>query len=90
MILVSMERGEPILYYGTKQLYFGCANFKFTGDGNHPQNTCYKNGSGRRGLKIEHNDNQNYMNGNVFLRFIVRHEGFIQQIIRTKVIPRND
>ena len=27
MILVSMERGDPILYYGTKQLYFGCVNF---------------------------------------------------------------
>ena len=36
MILVSMERGEPTLYYGTKQLYFGCVNFKFTGGGNHP------------------------------------------------------
>ena len=30
MILLSMERGDPILYYGTKQLYFGCVNFKFT------------------------------------------------------------
>ena len=31
MILVSMERKDPTLYYGTKQLYFGCVNFKFTG-----------------------------------------------------------
>ena len=31
MILVSIERGDPILYYGTKQLYFGLVNFKFTG-----------------------------------------------------------
>ena len=30
MILVSMERGDPTLYYGTKQLYFGHVNFKFT------------------------------------------------------------
>ena len=36
MILVSMERRDPILYYGTKQLYFGHINFKFTGGGNHP------------------------------------------------------
>ena len=26
-----MERGDPILYHGTKQLYFGGVNFKFTG-----------------------------------------------------------
>ena len=31
MILASMERGDPTLYYGTKQLYFGRVNFKFTG-----------------------------------------------------------
>ena len=30
MILVSMERGDPTLYYGNKQLYFGRVNFKFT------------------------------------------------------------
>ena len=30
-ILVSMERGDPTLYYGTKQLYFGRVNFKITG-----------------------------------------------------------
>ena len=30
MILVSIERGDPTLYYGTKQLYFGLINFKFT------------------------------------------------------------
>ena len=36
MILVSMERGDPTLYYGTKQLYFGRVNFKFAGIGNHP------------------------------------------------------
>ena len=29
MILVSMERGDPTLYHGTKQLYFGLINFKF-------------------------------------------------------------
>ena len=36
MILVSMERGDITLYYGTKQLYFGRVNFKITGGGNHP------------------------------------------------------
>ena len=51
MILVSMERGDPTIYYGTKQLYFGPDNFKITGGGNHPlRKTCYKKGSGRRGL----------------------------------------
>ena len=29
MILVSMERGDPTLYHGTKQSYFGPVNFKF-------------------------------------------------------------
>ena len=29
MILVSMERGDPTLYYGTKQSHFGPVNFKF-------------------------------------------------------------
>ena len=36
MTLVSMKRGDPTLYYGTKQLYFRCVNFKITGGGNHP------------------------------------------------------
>ena len=31
MILVSIERRDPTLYYGTKQLFFGCVHFKFTG-----------------------------------------------------------
>ena len=32
IILVSMERRDPTLYYGTNQLlYFGHVNFKFTG-----------------------------------------------------------
>ena len=35
MILVLMERRDLTLYYGTKQLYFECVNFQFTGDGNH-------------------------------------------------------
>lgn len=51
MILVSMERGDPTLYYGTKQLYFGRVIFKFIRGGNHPlRKTCYKKGLGRRGL----------------------------------------
>ena len=29
MILVSMERGDPTLYHGTKQSYFRLVNFKF-------------------------------------------------------------
>ena len=33
MILVSIERRDPTLYYDTKQLYFGCVNVKFTGGG---------------------------------------------------------
>ena len=38
-----MERGDSALYYGTKQLYFGCVNFKITGGGNRPlRKTCYK------------------------------------------------
>ena len=36
MIVVSIERRDPTLYYGTKQLYFGLVNFKFTGGGKHP------------------------------------------------------
>ena len=36
MILVSMERRYPTLYYSTKQLYIGCVSFKITGGGNHP------------------------------------------------------
>ena len=40
MILVSMERRDPTLYYGTKQLYFGPVNFKFIGGGK----PCYKKG----------------------------------------------
>ena len=31
MILVSMDRGDPTLYYGINQLYFGRVNFKYTG-----------------------------------------------------------
>ena len=44
MILVSMERRDTALCYGTKQLYFGVINFKFTGG--HPppppRKMCYK------------------------------------------------
>ena len=36
MLLVSMEREDPEIDYGTKQLYFGHVSFKFTGSGNHP------------------------------------------------------
>ena len=36
MILVSMDRGDPHLYYGSKQQYFMCVNFKITGGGNQP------------------------------------------------------
>ena len=43
MILVSMERGDPTLYYGTNHLYFGCANFKFMGVVTVPlRRTCHK------------------------------------------------
>ena len=52
MILVSMERGDPTLYFwGIKNYTFGRFNFKITGGGNHPlRKTCHKKGSGRRGL----------------------------------------
>ena len=36
MILVSTERGDPTLYYDTKQIYFRRVNFKITGGANHP------------------------------------------------------
>ena len=48
MILVSMERRDPILCYVTKQIYFGCANSKFT-----PSWRRVKKGSGRRELTHE-------------------------------------
>ena len=52
MILVSIERKDPTLFYGTKQLYFERVNFKFTGDGNHPLGRrVTKKGSGRRVTK---------------------------------------
>ena len=57
MILVSMERGEPIVYYGAKQLYFGRVNFKFIEGGIHPHQEDVlhvQKGSVRRGLR-DHN-----------------------------------
>ena len=43
MIFLSLERRDPNLYYGIKQLYFGSVKFKFTGGGKHPlRKTCYK------------------------------------------------
>ena len=36
IILVSMGRRDPILYYGTIKLHFGRVNFKIRGCGNHP------------------------------------------------------
>ena len=50
MTLVSLEGGDPIRYYGTKQLYFERVNFKFTEVVTTPPQTCYKKGSGRQGL----------------------------------------
>ena len=53
--LVSMERGDPTLYHGTKQSYFGPVNFKFIrGGGNHPPplvKHVTKKGLVGRGLK---------------------------------------
>ena len=43
-ICVSMERGDPPLYYDTTHLYFGHVNLKFMGRGNHPpplRKMCY-------------------------------------------------
>ena len=43
MILVSMERRDPTLYNGTKQLYFGPVNFKCMGVVTTPfGKPCYK------------------------------------------------
>ena len=55
MILVSVERRDPTLYYGTKQLYFGRVNFKFTGGGYHSPSgrRVTKKGSGKRGLSLD-------------------------------------
>ena len=53
MILVSMERGDPTIYYGTKQLYIllGASISSSHGVVTTPiWKTCYKKGSGRRGL----------------------------------------
>ena len=47
MILVSMERGDPTLYHGTKQSYFGLVNFKFIGVVKPPLKPCYKKRLGR-------------------------------------------
>ena len=59
MILVSMERGDPTLYHGTKQSYFGPVNFKFIrGVVTTPLGKpCYKKRHGRtrvRGVEWVH------------------------------------
>ena len=56
MILVSMKRGDPTLYHGTNQSYFGPINFKFKWGGNHLSlgmlgKSCYKKGLVGRGLR---------------------------------------
>ena len=50
MILVSVERGDPTLYHGTKQSYFGPVNFKgwVTTPLGKP---CYKKRLGRTRVK---------------------------------------
>ena len=48
MILVSMERGDPTLYHGTKQSHFGPVNFKFIGVVTTPLGKpCFKKRLGR-------------------------------------------
>ena len=42
MTLVSMEKRDPILFYGIKQPYFGLVNFKFTGVVTTPQEVLQK------------------------------------------------
>ena len=57
MILVSMERGDPTLYHGTKQSYFGPVNFKFIrGVVTTPPlgKPCYKKRLGRTRVKRKH------------------------------------
>ena len=53
MILVSMERRDLNLYYDTKYLQFGRVNFKIGAGNPPPRKTCYKKGSGRRGLNTK-------------------------------------
>ena len=50
MILVSIERGDPTLYHGTKQSYFGSVNFKFI-RGVPLGKPCYKKRLGRTRVK---------------------------------------
>ena len=68
MILVSMERRDPTLYYNsTKQLYFGRVNCKFTGVVTPLGRRVTKKGSERRGLisnNNNHNHNHNHNNNN--------------------------
>ena len=54
-ILVSMERGDPTLYHGTKQTYFGPVKFKFIrGVVTTPLGKpCYKKRLGR--TRVKHN-----------------------------------
>ena len=53
MILVSMGRGDPTLYHGTKQSYFGPVSFKFMrGVVTTPLGKpCYKKRLGRTRVK---------------------------------------
>ena len=54
MILVSMERGDPTLYQGTKQLYLGLVNFKFIRGVTNPLGKpCYKKRLGRTRVNID-------------------------------------
>ena len=75
MILVSMKREDPTLYYGTKQLYFGRVNFKITGDGNSPlRKTCYKKKKKKRLRKTRVKDVKGHQTSteSVFLYLILK------------------
>ena len=56
MVLVSMERGELTIYYGTKQLYFGRVKFNSTGRGGKKRlhrRTSTEKGLEGRGLRTD-------------------------------------
>ena len=59
MILVSMERGDPILYHGTKHSYVGLVNFKFIRGvvTTHLVNHVTKKDLVGRGLKVDFLEN---------------------------------
>ena len=69
MILVSMERRAPTLYYGTNNYILGISNFKFTGSGNHPLQEKKK---GLRKTRVKHSKYKEMVGTNLFPGFLNR------------------